>query len=131
MTSQNETGRPVIDTNTRLAFMRTHLAMENTMMSWVRTATSLITFGFAFYKFFEIELKGQTQVHWTVTPRAFGLLMIAMGLASLLLATIEHVVARRRMRDQWPECPRSVAAVLAGLIAILGLMALTGAAFRE
>jgi len=28
-----------------------------TMMAWIRTATSLITFGFSVYKFFQIELK--------------------------------------------------------------------------
>jgi uncharacterized membrane protein YidH (DUF202 family) len=25
------------------------------MMSWIRTATSLITFGFSIYKFFQLE----------------------------------------------------------------------------
>ena len=27
------------------------------MMAWIRTATSLISFGFTIYKFFDLELK--------------------------------------------------------------------------
>ena len=30
---------------------RTRLAYERTLMAWVRTATSLISFGFTIYKF--------------------------------------------------------------------------------
>lgn len=132
MTNQDETPCPVMDTGTRLAYTRTFLAMENTMMSWIRTATSLITFGFAFYKFFEIELKGQIkEAQWTITPRTFGLLMICIGLVSLLLATVQHVMALRRIRAQWHEAPRSTTAILAGLIAILGLVALIGSALRQ
>lgn len=29
------------------------------LMSWIRTATTLITFGFTLYKFFQIELAGK------------------------------------------------------------------------
>ena len=36
-----------------LALERTYLANERTLMAWIRTATSLITFGFTLYKFFE------------------------------------------------------------------------------
>lgn len=38
-----------MDTSTRIAYNRTRLAYENTMMAWVRTATSLIAFGFSAY----------------------------------------------------------------------------------
>ena len=44
-----------LDTGTRLALDRTHLAHERTLMAWVRTATSLISFGFTIYKFFSFE----------------------------------------------------------------------------
>ena len=43
------TGKPdlVLDTATELNFARTRNSYEQTMMSWIRTATSLITFGFS------------------------------------------------------------------------------------
>jgi len=45
-----------IDTGTRLAVDRTWLAHERTMLAWVRTAASLISFGFTIYKFFQLEI---------------------------------------------------------------------------
>ncbi len=39
-------------------FERRIALYESTAMAWVRTATSFITFGFAIYKFFEIETHG-------------------------------------------------------------------------
>ena len=47
------TGAPTpAETNTILAD-RTRLAYERTMMAWVRMGTSLISFGFTIYKFFQ------------------------------------------------------------------------------
>src|SRR4051794_10744475 len=41
-----------------LAVDRTWLGYERTLMAWVRTAASLISFGFSIYKFFQFE-KGE------------------------------------------------------------------------
>jgi putative membrane protein len=120
-----------LDTSTRLSYDRTRLAYENTMMSWVRTATSLITFGFSVYKFFQFDTKGAEQVERLVTPRGFALMMITFGLVSLLAGTIQHVTSIRQLRAEYPGVPRSVAALLAGLISILGLLALIAVIFRQ
>ena len=81
----------MIDTSTRLAVDRTRLAYERTLMAWVRTATSLISFGFTIYKFFQFEMAKQPLRESPVLgPRGFALIMIAIGLVSLLLSTIEH-----------------------------------------
>src|SRR5215831_5153449 len=112
-----------MDTGTRLALDRTRLAYDRTMMAWVRTATSLISFGFTIYKFFQIEInKGEPRDH-LIGPREFAMIMIGIGLLSLLLATIQHRQDRNSLRAMNPEVPRSMAAVLAGLIALLGLLA--------
>jgi putative membrane protein len=50
-------------------------------------------------------------------------MMIGVGLLSLLLATIQHRRDRNALRAMNPEVPRSMAALLAGLIAILGIVA--------
>lgn len=39
-----------LDNSTKLAAERNRLALERTLMAWVRTAISLITFGYGFYK---------------------------------------------------------------------------------
>jgi putative membrane protein len=109
---------------TALALERTFLAHERTLMAWTRTATSMISFGFTIYKFFQFELKGATPDESLVSPRAFGLAMIAFGLVSLLMGTVQQMASMRHLRAHWPEAPRSVAAVLASLIAVVGLGAL-------
>jgi putative membrane protein len=101
------------------------------MMAWVRTATSLITFGFSVYKFFQFEMKAPGQVERLITPRIFGMTMISVGLVSLFAATVQHVMSLRRLRAQDPDVPRSIAALLAGLISILGVLALLAVLFRQ
>ena len=130
---ENQTGEnpTILNVSTRLAFDRTRLAYDRTMMAWVRTATSLISFGFAIYKFFQLEIgKGAANNH-LIGPREFALVMISIGLVSLLIATIQHRQDRNALRVLNPEVPRSMAALLAGLIAILGIMALLAALFRQ
>jgi putative membrane protein len=121
-----------LNLSTRLAFDRTRLAHDRTMMAWVRTATSLITFGFTIDKFFEFHIgKGGKPYDGIIGPREFALLMISIGLFSLVIATIQHRVARNALRTLDPEVPRSMAAVLAGLIAILGVVALLSVVLRQ
>jgi putative membrane protein len=120
-----------LDVSTKLAYDRTRLAYENTMMAWVRTATSLITFGFSVYKFFQFDTRGAAHVDRLVTPRGFALMMITFGLVSLLAGTVQHVTSLRQLRAQYPAIPRSVAALLAGLISILGIVALIAVLFRQ
>ena len=119
-----------LDTSTRLAYDRTRLAYENTMMAWVRTATSLITFGFSVYKFFQFEVKATGQAERVITPRLFGMTLITVGLVCLLLATVQHVISMRQLRSQYAAVPYSMAALLAALISLLGILAFIAAFFR-
>jgi putative membrane protein len=118
-----------LNTSTKLAFDRTRLAHDRTMLAWVRTATSLITFGFSFYKFFTFEAKGAA-ANGLIGPREFALLLIGIGLFSLLLATINHRQERTAMKAQDPEVPRSQAAALAAVIAVLGILTFGAVLFQ-
>jgi putative membrane protein len=94
-------------------------------MAAVRTATSLITFGFSAYKFFQLDLStlcGQEQLRGAnlIGPRQFGIAMIALGLVSLTLAWYEYQRDTRTLRLEYPKMPRSTAGVIAALVAILG-----------
>jgi inner membrane protein YidH len=120
MTNQATTG---LDVGTRLAVDRTALAHERTLMAWVRTATSLISFGFTIYKFFQFELKGQPpSPERFIGPRGFALFMIGIGLVALLLSTLEHRRSMHAMRAEFGNVPLSTAAVVAGLISLLGIV---------
>ena len=118
-----------LNTSTRLAFDRTRLAHDRTMLAWVRTATSLITFGFSFYKFFQFDVKAPQAT--LIGPREFALIMISIGLLSLVFATINHRRERTALKEMNPEVPRSQAAAVAGLVAILGILVFTTVLFQQ
>jgi hypothetical protein len=66
MTAEATSSGPSV--STLLATDRTRLAHDRTLMAWVRTATSLISFGFTIYKFFQyMQEKGTPSQH-----RLFG-----------------------------------------------------------
>jgi len=121
-----------LSTSTNLAIERTRLAHERTLMAWVRTAISLISFGFTIYKFFQYLRDSQSApATGIIGPREFGGLMIAIGIASLILATIGHRRSMRTLRaDYGPLIPNSLATVAAALIGILGVLLLVAVLFR-
>jgi putative membrane protein len=120
-----------IDVARRLDLERTHIAYEQSMMSWIRTATALITFGFTIYKFFQLELPGRSERTRLLGPREFALSLVSLGLISLALATLQHRRSMRVLKDQWPDAPRSLAVLLAAMISILGIVAFLIMIFRQ
>lgn len=77
-----------LDVSTKLAFDCTRLAHERTLMAWLRTATSPLTFGFTIYKFFQLETtRFATKSGALIGPTKFALLMTSIRLLSLLMAT--------------------------------------------
>lgn len=134
MTEQTE--KVIPDASTMLSVDRTRLSYDQTLLSWIRTATSLITFGFSIEQFFRIAKAGVPESKDLIGPQQFGLLMISIGLAALVLATLDHRSAIRALATQYPakggypEVPRSRAGLLAALIAVLGLLALFSMIFR-
>lgn len=115
-----------LDHSTKLAFNRTWLAEERTLMAWIRTATSLITFGFAIYSFFGIPSgAGHGFTKHVLGPRIFAVGLIVMGLLSLLVAVLQRRIAMRDMKSVYPDLSRfSGGEVIAILIGILGLFGL-------
>jgi putative membrane protein len=121
-----------VDTVSKLAFDRTYLAYERTLMAWIRTALSLIAFGFSMYKFFQYVPSGERAVvQALIGPRGLGILMISIGLFALLLAAIQHRRSMKMLREQNPHVPLSLAAAVAALIAVLGIVTLTAAILRQ
>jgi putative membrane protein len=118
--------------STTLAFERTYLAHDRTLMAWTRTATSLITFGFTLYKFFEyLHERGEAaRGAQPFGARTFGLLMIGIGVVSLVVASLQHQSQMRRLRAHYPDAPFSWALLLAGLIACLGILGLISGIVR-
>jgi putative membrane protein len=74
------------------AWLRTRLALERTMMSWLRTATAPIGFGFAIVQFFERlqQTPGVRPVYISHSPQYLGLALIACGILTLLVSLWQY-----------------------------------------
>ena len=131
MADQTAHSAHALDLSTKLAFDRTWVAYERTMLAWVRTATSLITFGFSVFKFFQIVREGGEQRNYLIGAREFGLLLVSIGLISLVLATLQYRQNIRMLGEEYQGRPRSLAVIVAALIAILGILALIVMIFRQ
>ena len=117
---------PQLPSANELAMIRTCLAQERTLMAWIRTATSLISFGFTIFKFFQFEAGKEhaAAARHLVGPREFALIMIVTGLLSLLLATVGNRRRLQAYRAAGAQIGTSEATVVASLVAVLGLVAL-------
>src|SRR5215813_12200138 len=85
-----------------LAVERTFLAHERTLMAWVRTSTSLISFGFTIYKFFAylVQMEGKIPERRGLGPREFALAMISIGIITLALALVHERKAFKLLEAQ-------------------------------
>jgi putative membrane protein len=79
------------------AWLRTRLALENTLMAWVRTAISLIGFGFAVVEIFNrlAAMPSVAPARWPDAPRYVGLSLISAGVLGLLVSCWQYVWVSR------------------------------------
>jgi putative membrane protein len=74
------------------SWLRTRLSIERTMMSWVRTATALIGFGFTIVQFFARvqDMPGAAPPYFPHAPRYLGLSLIFCGVMALVISIWEY-----------------------------------------
>jgi putative membrane protein len=82
------------------AWIRTRLGLERTFMAWLRTAVSLIGFGFTIVQFFQRlqDMDTGKQVLHPEAPRDLGLALIAAGVGSLAISSWQY---RQMLRYLW------------------------------
>ena len=77
------------------------------------------------------ELQPGKATNQLLGTRTYGLVMIGVGVAALVLATLQHRHLTKRLKTQYPQAPKSLSRVLAVLIASLGILALVTAFLQE
>jgi putative membrane protein len=88
--------------DSHFGWIRTRLSVERTMMSWLRTATALIGFGFAIVQFFE-RLQQSPDARSAYLPNApiyLGLALIGCGIVALVVSMLQY---RWTVRYLWGE----------------------------
>src|ERR1700704_5674909 len=81
-----------VTADSHFAWIRTRMSVERTMMAWVRTAVSLIGFGFAIVQFFNhlSQIPGDNQAHFPQAPYYLGLGLIACGVLATVVAIWQY-----------------------------------------
>ena len=113
-----------------MARQRTILAADRTLMAWIRTTLSMISFGFTIYKFLQamFESGKSTMVSAPNGPRNFGLALISLGVWALAIACVQYW---REMRRYDPDRrPFSLTLAVAGFVALFGVLALMNILFH-
>ena len=96
-------------------------------MAWVRTSTSMISFGFTIYKFFQFVQGDRSVPHAEklLEPRGVALVMILIGVGGLVLATIDYrhqLDVLRRDYDAYALSHGSIVLAVATMVAGLGVL---------
>ena len=100
-----------VTADTHFGWLRTRLSVERTLMSYLRTAVSLIGFGFTIVQFFERlpNLPGSKPAYLPEAPYYLGLALISCGILVLLRHRIGVALAVLRGALQQGHRARVVA----------------------
>jgi putative membrane protein len=125
--------RPDHPTNiaTELAKSRTYFAANRTLMAWIRTSLSLISFGFGIPTI--VKAIESTRVAKDIDPHRFsvmlGLSFISVGIFGMAAALKEHRQTLKQIQrnDYTYESSKtteivSIALILIGLVSFIGVL---------
>lgn len=92
------------------AWLNTRLALEMTMMAWIRMAITLVGFGFTIVQFFERlnDMEGVAPAAQPFAARYVGLVLIAAGIAALVVSALQY---RATVRYLWQNEFASIAGI--------------------
>ena len=81
-----------VTADSHFAWLRTRLALERTIMSWLRTAVALIGFGFALVQYFNHlqQIPGARPAYLPTAPEFLGLALIACGVLALVVSIWQY-----------------------------------------
>ena len=94
---------------------REHLANERTLLAWIRTGVSLISFGLV------VERIG-AQIGSAGISAAFGVALAVLGFLALVMGTVQFLRSRREI-----SAGTFVPAAAAYMVVVAGSLALAGA----
>jgi putative membrane protein len=107
------------------AWLRTRLALESTLMAWVRTSISLIGFGFSIVEIFN-RLGTQPGVAPALRPempRYVGMALIGAGVLGLLTSVAQYLWISRYL---WSQQFRPIAGLREGPLQTPALIVAVG-----
>src|SRR5215831_2784291 len=116
------------DVSTELARERNREAAERTLMAWIRTALSLIGFGFGIGKLDAYLQAAGLHTRFDVphSTLIFGASFIVVGILGLMAAIVQHVrILNRLSQAEFAyDAMRPIAMTIASLLILIGVFGL-------
>ena len=132
MMSDVSGGDGKIDRSTLLAEERTLVAADLTLMAWIRTSLSMISFGFTIYKFLQAFAEAEHfQPVRPNAPRNLGLALCTVGTVAMAAAIVQHFGFVKRLQLLRSRSPWSLSVYVAIFITLIGILALVGMVMRS
>ena len=144
VTSKSDPDRISVELSARrtgMSFQRTRMSADRTLMSVIRTSLSLISFGFTIYQVFDKLREAGTLAH-AAAPRNFGVTLVALGIAMLVIGIVYHIqfmVGLRHEREDMratglihaeSRFPPSMTLIAALLLLLVGIVAIFSMVFQ-
>jgi putative membrane protein len=122
------------DNNTFMAVERTVMGADRSLMAWLRTGLSLISFGFTIYKFLEYQRAQLVAVGKEFpgpsSPKLTGLILIGMGVFCLVVGIIEYLSIVTGYRKKYNITRPPYSLYISGIIALIGVLLFFGILFK-
>jgi putative membrane protein len=105
-----------------LGVSRTLLAADRTLMAWIRTGLSMLSFGFTIYKFLlYVKESVSAGVVRAPGPRRFAIFLIGLGTASVIFGLIDYYRLTENLSASSGRKPWSFGLLVGALTSLLGL----------
>ena len=134
MTAAVETKAAEPNVSNELARERTRDASERTMMAWIRTSFSLISFGFGIPALIEVlaDTKVGQEANLILWARILGFTYISLGVFAVVVAMLQHRRDLLHLEQGAYSYQRGfpLGFVVAGVIALIGVASFLGLMFR-
>jgi inner membrane protein YidH len=127
---------------TGMSFQRTRMSADRTLMSVIRTSLSLISFGFTIFQFFQHLRDSAVLAGGAHAARNFGLALLWLGVAMLVLGIGYHAMfmrglrlERTKMREAGlvhaeSQFPVSLTLIVALVLLLIGMLAIASVVFQ-
>jgi len=121
-----EPAESALDTRTLLAMDRTYWAAERTLMGWIRTALSMIGFGFTIGKIGQtlenFEVKGFRGVR-EIGVDTVAYMLVVLGTVSLLAAAVQYSRSVYALQLHGQRVRPSIGFMVALILSVMGIVA--------